>query len=207
MRKGLHMSLHALDLIDANANDEAIRVLKQSEIEGGTLKIFDLDKTRSALLKCKPNNPDAMFVKSFLFDDISRTIRFLELCLRVFPRDAHLHRRLASVYIHANRMDKGLQSINTALALDSSDPRWLYLKAACSSSSASIDADREYVEANEIDDVMIPQVYYAMARASMKMKMAEDVKVFWEMGELAEMVRLKHLERVGEASKQIDFVK
>jgi hypothetical protein len=206
MRKGLHMSLRALDLIDANANDEAIRVLKQSEIESGTLKIFDLDKTRTALLKCKPNNPDAMFVKSFLFDDISRTIRFLELCLRVFPRDAHLHRRLACVCINANRMDKALHAINTALALDSTHPRWLYLRAACSSSS-SIDADRDYVEANEIDDVMIPQVYYAMSRASMRMKMAEDAKVFWEMGELAEMVRLKHLERVGEASKPIDFVK
>lgn len=199
MVKGLKLSLEAMKLIEEKEYDMAMSFLKQSTIECDMSKFHEPDKIRSALDKCTPNNPDAMYVQSVLFgNDIQGRILFTKRCIRSHPKDAHFHCQLSALLGYVKDYASAVKEIDVALALDSSHPRWLYLKAMYFRFSPflsgyedkAIACYKDYLHLNPFDDRKVTEALYTIAYLYMAKKDVENVKVFWQKAVESERVRL-----------------
>jgi tetratricopeptide (TPR) repeat protein len=202
----------AIHLINqGNANEEAMSLLKQAEIKRGELNFLFVDRIQAAIKKCNPKNPDVMFVKACLVPPGQSAIAYIKECLRAHPNDAHLNRLLAREFIYAcGDYNKGLAQINKAIALDSSYPRWLYMRAFClynftkndrseATIARAMEAFQECIEANK-DPTKFQQfelftpVYLTLAHLSLIKNDMDNVKAYWDEAMRNEIVWLKEIE-------------
>lgn len=213
--KGLDQSRSAIDLIEKGEYKKAMNLLRQSYNNCDKVSFFYPDKIISALYKCDSRNPDVMFVKALLCNNhnLNDKIRFTKECIRNHPNEADFYLLLSCFYGFSCDYDKGLEAINTALKLNDSDPRLIYLKASLmlndyrvndklrdpSILNQTFDLFQEYLEKNPIDDKKMPEAYYSMAYLASLKNDVDACRSYWNKAqELDTKTRLPCFDPVDE---------
>lgn len=203
---GLDQSRQAIEQIDNGEYQKAMATLRQSYRNCQKVLFYRPDKIRSALNKCNPKHADTMLINGLIPENrvLNNRINYFKESIQVHPKDVDFYQTLSLLYGFASEFEKGLETINTAIKLDSSQPNWIYTKASFLQRLLSshgqqnelikineaFDCYQEYLNKNPIDDQKVPEAYYAMAYLFLLKNDMEKCRCYWEKANVANETRL-----------------
>ena len=218
MIDGVNKGFEAIECISNNEYEKGVKLIKQSYIECDKDLITPnkYAEISEAVEKCNQNDPDVMFVKALLFGNNYRdSIPFVKRCLKTHPNDANLYQHLGCLYGFAGDFDNSVKSLDKALKMENSNPRWYYLKATSmrlklpdmdpknpdkAKINECLKVFQKYLDSNPSDDRKVPESYFSMAYLNALKNDRENTKLYWFKAFEAEKVRLPCFEPVSDDS-------